>query len=355
MENRLVAAQQLPADQRPRRAGLDPAVVGSGDPARRQSVLQLVPQVFAGVLLVACSPPVPESSPEPPEAPVAEAELVASNSAWGNTEGPATASDGSLYFTSRGTFKGIVRWTAQAGATRFAEVATGAGPGGLWVGEDDEIYLTATDEREVQVLAKDGALRTVAAGFELDPEAAKGPNDITVSRTGTVYFTDPKGYYGEAERGTVYRVAPDGVVSVFDDTVVGPNGIVLSADDRSLYVAHNVAEARSHLVRWPLAADGSAAGPMETVAQIEPCVADGMAADAEGLVWLTCYSYGMAHRIDPATGATVERVSTAQKALTNAVFGRGDDRWSLYLTSSDMERVTGYVYRARVAAPGARE
>ncbi len=59
-------------------------------------------------------------------------------------------------------------------------------------------------------------------------------------------------------------------MTVFDDTVVGPNGIVLSADDRTLYVAHNVSETQSNLVRWPLADDGSASGPKEMVAEVEP-------------------------------------------------------------------------------------
>ena len=169
-----------------------------------------------------------------------------------------------------------------------------------------------------------------------------------------VYFTDPNGYYGESQPGTVYSVDSVGQVEVFDATVVGPNGIVLSADDRTLYVANNVAESVSNLVRWPLAEDGSAAGPKEVVAEIEPCVADGMAVDMDGMVWLTCYSYGTAHRIDPSTGAVLDQVTTGQKALTNAVFGRGTDAGHLYLTSSDMERVTGYVYRARVPTPGAR-
>ena len=71
--------------------------------------------------------------------------------------------------------------------------------------------------------------------------------------------------------------------------MVGPNGIVLSANDRTLYVAHNVAQAKANLVRWPLAEDGSAAGPKEVVAEIEPCDPDGIAVDAEGRVWLTCY------------------------------------------------------------------
>jgi gluconolactonase len=308
----------------------------------------------AFLVLPGCSTTDPDRTERTLSVPTVEAELIASDPAWGNTEGPAVDSNGVLYFTSRGAFKGIVRWTSDRGAVQFAEVASMAGPGGLWIDKDDAIHLTATDERQVQVLAVDGNVRTVASHFEADKQIAKGPNDITVSGSGIVYFTDPNGYYGESEPGTVYWIDADGAVQVFDDTVVGPNGIVLSADDRTLYVANNVAETTSNLVRWPLAGDGSAAGPKQIVARVEPCVADGMAVDAEGMVWLTCYSYGTAHRIDTATGATVELVKTAQKALTNAVFGRGDDADSLYLTSSDMERVTGYVYRARVATPGAR-
>ncbi len=305
--------------------------------------------------LAACSAPGPETTAEAPaEIPVAEAELVASDASWGNTEGPAVDSAGALFFTSRGTYKGIVKWTEANGPEQFAAVAATAGPGGLWIDADDNIYLTATGERQVQKLAPDGALTVLADGFEADPETATGPNDITVSKSGNVYFTDPNGYYGEAAPGTVYRIDPAGAVSVFDDTVVGPNGIVLSGDDRTLYVAHNVGESQSNLVRWPLAEDGSAAGPKEVVAAIEPCVADGMAIDAAGRVWVTCYSFGTAHLIDPAGGKTVERITTEQKALTNAAFGRNGDESSLYLSSSDMERVTGYIYRAKVSSPGVR-
>ncbi len=306
------------------------------------------------VALAGCGDPPLEEREMAPAIPQAEAELIASDPTWGNTEGPAVASDGALYFTSRGAYKGIVRWTTDGGAEQHAAVAPAAGPGGLWIDGEDNIFLTATGEREVQVLAADGEVRVVASGFEADGDLAKGPNDITVSSSGTVYFTDPNGYYGESEPGTVYRIGTDGQVTVFDDSVVGPNGILLSADGRTLYVAHNVARTQSRVVRWPLADDGSAAGPAEVVAEISPCVADGMAEDAEGMIWLTCYSFGMAHRIDVSTGDVVGRISTEQKALTNAVFGRAADAHHLYLTSSDMDRVTGYVYRARVKTPGAR-
>lgn len=306
---------------------------------------------------LACSAPEAEPEPAveaPPEVPTAQAELLVTDGSWGNTEGPAVDSSGALYFTSRGTYKGIVKWTKDAGAQQYAPVASKAGPGGLWIDGNDNIYLTATDEREVQKLAPDGTLTTIAKGFEADPATATGPNDITVSASGVVYFTDPNGYRGESAPGTIYRVDAQGGVSVFDATVVGPNGIVLSADDRTLYVAHNVSEDGSNLVRWPLAEDGSAAGPKEVIAELSPCVADGMAVDAKGRVWVACYSYGTAHLIDPDTGQILERITTEQKALTNVVFGRGADSHTLYLSSSDMDRVTGYVYKASVETGGTR-
>ena len=68
---------------------------------------------------------------------------------WGNTEGAAIDSKGNLYFCSRGTYKGIVRWNEKDGAQRYLAVAAKAGPGGLWIDERDNIFLTATDERRI--------------------------------------------------------------------------------------------------------------------------------------------------------------------------------------------------------------
>jgi gluconolactonase len=308
--------------------------------------------VALAAALAGCAGPEEVPMEEASETPVIAAELIASDGSWGNTEGPATDSTGALFFTSRGTYKGIVRWTAAEGAAQYAPVASLAGPGGLWIDANDNIYLTATNERQLQHLAPDGTLTVLAEGFESDPAATTGPNDVTVSAAGMVYFTDPKGYQGEAAPGTIYRVTPDGQVSVFDDTVVGPNGILLSPDDRTLYVAHNSAELTANLVRWELDENGMAIGEEEVVATIEPCIGDGMAVDSNGNVWVTCYSTGTAHLIDTNTGQTIERVTTEQKALTNATFGKGNDRHSLYLSSSDMERVTGYIYRATVTTPG---
>jgi sugar lactone lactonase YvrE len=303
-----------------------------------------------------------QTAKSPEAAPVSEAKLaaipeivaeqIATDGSWGNTEGAAIDSQGNLYFCSRGTYKGIVRWNEKDGAQRYVALATKAGPGGLWVDDRHNIFATATDERRILKVTPQKKVSTVAQGFEKDPKLAKGPNDLVVSKGGTIYFTDPNGYYGDAPNGTIYRIDPKGKTTVFSDAITGPNGIILSADEKTLYVAHNVAKATSKIEKWPLQADGSG-GQMSELATVNDCVADGMAVDRDGGIWLTCYSFGAAYRIN-SDGKITQKITTAQKALTNAKFGRGTDSNHLYLTSSDMDRVTGYIYRATVAIPGIR-
>ncbi len=315
-----------------------------------------IPAVVAvAVFAIGCGAET-EPGAEPEQAPAMEAqaaELIASDGSWGNTEGPAVDSAGTLYFTSRGTYKGIVSWTEEAGTSEYAAVATEAGPGGLWVDDADNIFLTATLERKILSVDPDKEVTTVADDFEVvSPDVSKGPNDIVVATNGTVYFTVPNGYYGDSPNGTVYFTIADGKTSVFSDAVTGPNGIVLSADEKTLYVSHNISRDVSKIVGWALNDDGSA-GAMSELATIKDCAADGMAVDREDAIWLTCYGFGTAHRV-MADGRISDTITTEQKALTNAVFGRGDDNQTLYLTSSDMERVTGYIYRAAVSVAGLR-
>ncbi len=284
--------------------------------------------------------------------PETKAELIASDPSWGNTEGPAVDSKGTLFFTSRGTYKGIVSWTAKDGAKPYLAVATKEGPGGLWIDDNDNIFLTATGEQQILKVGPDKKVTVVAENFDAMPGVSKGPNDLVVHPNGTIYFTAPNGYDGTAPKGTIYQITPDKKVTVFSNELTGPNGIILSPDKLTLYVAHNTAANTSKIESFQLNRDGTHARARE-LATIEPCQADGMDVDELGNIWLTCYSHGTAYRLTPG-GAVIEKITTEQKALTNMKFDRGADNHSLYLTSSDMARVTGYVYRATVKAPGLR-
>jgi gluconolactonase len=321
-------------------------------PAMRPCLLTLCAVI---ALLTACNPSPPPATEGAPKAAAEEppiaAELIATDKSWGNTEGPALDSKNNLYFCSRGSFKGIVTWNPTEGARQWLAVATKEGPGGLWIDSKDNVYATATGERQILRITPDRKVLVIARNFEANPKIAKGPNDLVVASNGTIYFTDPNGYEGEAPNGTVYRVS-GGNTTVFSDAITGPNGIILSQDEKTLFVSHNTAKTSSRIVRWPLNDDGSA-GAMSVVGSVENCMADGMDVDRDGALWLTCYSFGTAYRILP-DGKISGSITTEQKALTNAKFGRGPQNNLLYLTSSDMERVTGYVYRAKTAREGIR-
>jgi gluconolactonase len=276
------------------------------------------------------------------------AELIGANATWGNTEGPAIDSKGNLYFTSRGSFKGIISWNEKDGFKEWLAVATKEGPGGLYFDQNDNMFVTATGEQQILKITPDKKVSIVAENFDVMKGKSKGPNDLVVTKDGTIYFTEPNGYDGSAPKGTIYRISKEGKTEVFSQEVTGPNGIILSADEQTLYVAHNIAQNTSNIVRWSLPS-----GKMELHAKLEPCQADGMDVDKNGNLWLTCYSHGIAHLIDK-DGKSIQTITTAQKALTNAKFGRGPTAGWLFLSSSDMDRVTGYVYRAKPAVPGIR-
>lgn len=307
--------------------------------------MRILPAVLAAAVLCSCSQTAPPASTGPIEI---KAELIASDASWGNTEGPALDTAGNLYFTSRGTFKGVVKWNAKEGAVRYLDIATGAGPGGLWFDDAGNLYATATNERQVLKVNPDKKVSVIAKDFEKVPKTATGPNDITVAKDGAVYFTDPNGYDGSSPNGTIYKIDPAGKTTVFSEAITGPNGILISPDQQTLYVAHNTAPNTSKIEMFPVAG-----GPYKTLITIEGCQADGIDVDREGALWLTCYSFGTAYRVTK-DGKISHKITTEQKALTNCKFGRGADSNTLYLTSSDMARVTGYVYRAKVPVGGLR-
>ncbi len=68
------------------------------------------------------------------------------------------------------------------------------------------------------------------------------PNDLCLDAKGRIYFTDPH-YLGhekrELEHRAVYRIDEDGGVHEVTHEIVKPNGIAISPDGKTLYVANN--------------------------------------------------------------------------------------------------------------------
>jgi len=73
------------------------------------------------------------------------------------------------------------------------------------------------------------------------------PNDVVLDAKGNYYFTDPPYGLGGMEKDPlkeapyqgVYKITPDGKVFLLLDTLTKPNGIALSPDQKSLFIANS--------------------------------------------------------------------------------------------------------------------
>ena len=123
------------------------------------------------------------------------------------------------------------------------------------------------------------------------------PNDLVVSRRGHIYFTEPGPNTPAGPATTtpplppaVYHVTPEGRVSVVARDIARPNGIVLSPDEKTLYVNNTNG---THMLAFDVAADGSTGNRREfakyakvatSATGVPNSGADGLAVDAAGRV-----------------------------------------------------------------------
>src|SRR5262249_48279634 len=237
------------------------------------------------------------------------------------------------------------RWSAKDGVATFRRPCNKSN-GLTW---DRQGRLLACEHATSRVTRTeaDGRITVIAShhgGKELN-----SPNDIVVKSDGAIYFTDP--IYGRVEyygvkrdpvltfRG-VYRVAPDGALTLLADDFAQPNGLCFSADEERLFV--NDTE-RGHIRVFDVKADGSLAGGgvwVETTGEGEGAP-DGMKIDNAGNVY--CCGPGGIHVFDPA-GVSLGVIRTPE-GVANFAFG-DDDYRSLFITASTS------LYRIRVKTPG---
>ena len=95
--------------------------------------------------------------------------------------------------------------------------------------------------RAVQRFEADGTVTTLASHYA--GKRLNAPNDLCFDSRGRIYFTDPRyGYKHDLEQDcmAVYRIEFDGTVTRVIDDLETPNGILITPDDRTLYlVDHN--------------------------------------------------------------------------------------------------------------------
>jgi gluconolactonase len=246
----------------------------------------------------------------------------------------------------------------------------GAGTNGLIFDHKGRLVACESTARRITRTELDGTIKVLTATYE--GKRYNTPNDLTIDSKGRIYFSDPR--YGSRkdmqirdDKGRtiegVYRIDPDGKVTrIIGRELERPNGVLVSADDRYLYVADNnndtLGGARK-LWRFDLRKDGTVdfksrklihdwgtgRGP------------DGLKQDVKGRLYVAAGLNKPNPPFEPAKdkkggiyvfspeGKLLTFLPVPRDEVTNCAFG-GDDLKTLYITAG------GTLYSIRTATPG---
>ncbi len=258
------------------------------------------------------------------------------------TEGPVWHQSGFLLFSDIPADT-IYKWTPNQKTEVFRRPSGNANGNTL----DAEGHLISAEHkhRRVSRTEKDGKIVTLAERYE--GNRLNSPNDVVVKSDGSVYFTDPPygikkeqeelGFYG------VYRLAPDGTLTLLVKDFVRPNGLAFSPDEKKLYVSDSE---KGHIRVFDVSADGSLANGRIFAEQKDSSkagVPDGMKVDVRGNV----YSTGAGGVWVFSPEGNLQVLIEVPETPTNLAWGDGDGK-TLYITANKS------VYRIRLNVAGVR-
>ncbi len=279
------------------------------------------------------------------------------------TEGPVW--DGEhLYFTHIHA-SSIMRYDPQSGAITTARTGINR-TNGLAFDAEGRLYGCCSGGRAILRFDPDG--RNVTIADRVDGKKLNTPNDLAIDRKGRIWFTNPwnegnvdKTEEMELDNMSVLRADPqaDGSYTVtrvtFDTTK--PNGILVSRDQHTLYVAES-GFARGidrELRAYPIHADGSLGAYATLFTWGEDARGvhrgiDGMCLDRDGNIvatagWEVSGAGPMIYVFSPA-GRVLETHPVPAKQPTNCCFG-GPDMSTLFVTTTQ-----GHFFKAETARVG---
>ena len=278
--------------------------------------------------------------------PDARIELLAQGFDW--TEGPVWRKSGGYLLFSDIPKNTINRWKEGEGVRIFLRPAGYAGstPAGRELGSNglafdatDRLLMADHGNRQIARINDSLATKTTLAD-RYDGKRFNSPNDLVFHPNGDLYFTDPP--YGldginnskvkELPFNGVYRLKPNGDVTLLTKAITFPNGIAISPDGKTLYVAVSD-RAALHWLAFDIQPDGTIANervffdPAKYAKEGRIGSCDGMKVDARGNLWAT--GPGGVYIITPQ-GKHLGTILTGERTA-NVAFG--DDGSTLYMTA----------------------
>jgi gluconolactonase len=296
----------------------------------------------------------------------AKVEVIVEGQVW--TEGPAWVKDGNYLLYSDIPRNTVYKWEEGKGASVFLKPSgyTGTekrenedgsdepGSNGLIITPNGKaLILCQHGDRKLArtSLAKPGKFKYLAESYE--GKRLNSPNDAVFHSNGDLYFTDPP--YGMKKRWEdpareldycgVYRVTKGKKLELLTKEMSRPNGIALSADEKTLVVANSDPAAAIwkifHVNDDGTLGEGKVLKDVTTSVGKMPGLPDGMTIDAAGNLYAT--GPGGVY-VFSAKGEYLGLIYTNERT-SNCVFG-GENGDTLYMTTDD------YVTRIKLNTKG---
>lgn len=271
--------------------------------------------------------------------------------AW--SEGPVWVEEHGFLLFSDIPNNVIHKWTPGEGVSPYLEPAgyTGEEPrggelgsNGLYLSLDGNLLLAQHGDRRIAHMdapldEPEVNFTTIAGSY--NGQRLNSPNDLVQHSNGDIYFTDPP--YGleegvddpskELDFQGVYRVTPEGEVILLTDELSRPNGIELSPDEKTLYIANSSGE-NPIWMAYDVTEDGNLENgrvfhDASEFTGVDPGSQDGMDVDTDGNIYAT--GPGGVWIFSP-NGTILGKIKT-NKPTANCTIGQ--DGKTLFITASD--------------------
>jgi gluconolactonase len=263
------------------------------------------------------------------------------------TEGPAADKAGNVFFSDIPNER-IHKVDTKGQLSVFREKSNKSN--GLMFNAKGELVACEMASGRVVAISPDGKdIRPLADKH--DGNRFNAPNDLVIDKQGGVYFTDPSfGAPMPLPQGktAVYYIPPDGKVRRIIEGLTQPNGVILSPDEKTLYV---IPTGPADMMSYPVESFGKV-GQGKVYCKLQGkdgkpgTGGDGCAIDTKGNLYITS-SIGI-QVFDPS-GKFLGSIAFPEQPA-NVKFGGADMR-TLYVTARSslytaLMEATGHVFPA---------
>jgi gluconolactonase len=244
-----------------------------------------------------------------------------------------------------------------------------AGSNGLLFDRQGRLVICENKRRRITRIEDDGSVTVLADSY--DGKRFNQPNDLTIDSKNRIYFSDPR--YGDRagmemrdgngrEVEGIYRIDPDGrVTRIITHEVDRPNGLIVTPDDRFMFVAdnNNGPGGARKLWRFAMNADGTLDLASQTLIHDWQTTRgpDGMKLDQSGRLYVaaglnepnlpqeTAVVPTAGIYVFSPQGKQIDFAAIPRDETTNCAFGGSDGR-TLFVTAG------GTLWSVRTTVPG---